>query len=131
IACRDHGLQEIRRLLGSAGLGSEARSLSNYQLAAPRSELRKSALHTTVSREPDEPPRRKQRKQPAIDCRKHEFELALNNVVPLPDGVEVVAEGDERRNVHRETFQLVDDIERRAGIRHPFPALLQAGGDGL
>src|SRR6202035_1582620 len=92
---------------------------------------RKSAVQTTISREADEPPRRKQREQPAIECWKHELELALNDVVPLLDGVEVVAEGDERRNVHRETLELVDDIERRAGLRQPFPALFQAGGDGL
>jgi hypothetical protein len=131
IACRQHGLQEIRRLLGSAWLGREARSLGDYQLAEPSPELRKSAVQTTIPREPDEPPRRKQREQPAIYRWKHELELALNDVVPLLDGVDVAAEGDERRNVHRETLELVDDIERRAGVRQPFPALFQAGGDGL
>jgi hypothetical protein len=44
IACRQHGLQEIRRLLGSAGLGREARALGDDQLAEPSSELRKSAV---------------------------------------------------------------------------------------
>src|SRR4029077_9022190 len=103
----------------------------DYQLAEPGPELRKSAVQTTISREPDEPPHRKQREQPAIDCWKHELELALNDVVPLLDGVEVVAEGDERRNVHRETLDLFDEIERSAGVRQPFPALFQAGGDSL
>jgi hypothetical protein len=131
ITCRQHGLQEIRPLLGSAGLGSKARALGDYQLAEPSPELRKSAVQTTISRKSDEPPRRKQREQPTIDCWKHELELALNDVVPLLHGVEVVAEGDERRNVHCETLKLVDDIERRASVRQPFPALFQAGGDGL
>jgi NTE family protein len=131
IACRQHGLQKIRRLLGSSGLGREARPLGDDQLAEPSSKLRESAVETTIPRKPDEPPRRKQRKQPAVCCWQHESELALNDVLPLLDGVDVVAEGDERRNVHRETLDLADNIERRAGVRQPFPALFQAGGDGL
>jgi hypothetical protein len=91
------GLKEIRRLLGSSGLGREAGSLADYQLAEPSSELRKSAVQTTITRKTDEPPRRKQREQPASNCRKHEFELVLNDVVTLLDGVDVVAEGDATR----------------------------------
>src|SRR6202011_5828160 len=103
----------------------------DYQLAGPSSELRKSAGQTTISREPGEPPCREQREQAAIECWEHELELSLNDIVPLLDGVDVVAEGDERRNVHREPLELVENIERRAGVRRPFAALFQAGGDGL
>ena len=65
------------------GLGCEARAFGDYQLAEPSSELRKCAVQTTISRETDKSPRRKQCEQPAGNCWKHEFEFALNDVVPL------------------------------------------------
>ena len=37
IACRQHGLFDVLLLLGSAGLGREARSLGDYQFAEPHS----------------------------------------------------------------------------------------------
>jgi hypothetical protein len=80
IACRQHDLQEIRRLLGSSGLGREARSLGSYQLAEPSPDLRKSAVQTTISRESDEPPCRKQREQPAICCCAESHSAALQRV---------------------------------------------------
>jgi len=104
-------------------LGRETCALGDDQLAEPSSELRKCAVQTTISGETDKSPRRKQCKQSAGNCWQHEFELALNDVVLLLDGVDVVAEGDERRNIHCETLHIVDDIERLAGVCQTFPAL--------
>ena len=63
--------------------------------------------------------------EPAADPGQDDFELALNDVARLFDRVDVVAEDDEHRDVDREAFELLHDVQRLARVRRPFEAALE------
>ena len=114
-----------------AGAGFEAPSRLDKQASKPFAHRGESPVQPPVARKLDEAPCRESGEDAPAYPRQDDFEIALNDIVGRFDRVRVVAEGDEHRDVDRKPLHLVDDIERLAGRRGPFPSALHPSRDGF
>ena len=111
-----------------SGSAFNGRACVRQQPVEPGADLEQGATEPPVGRRLNVTPGRKERECPAVDRGKNHFELALDDVVRLPDRVGVVAEDDQHGDVDREALEVVDDVEGVAARRRA-PAGLQPFGD--
>ena len=131
VAGGDHCLDEVGGLLRPLQLGLQTDPGLGQQSAEPGPHVDKCAIESPVRPRLNVTPSRNEREKPTVNRRQDHSEFALDDVVPLLDRVDVMAEDDEHGDVDRKALELLDHVERFAGARRPLPPRLQPPGDGL
>ena len=108
---REHRFEEVRWLGGTAGIVREPGSSVLDEALQPVANLGERTIEAAIGGAADETPRWEQREQSPVERRKNMFEPPLDDIVALLEGVDVVPEGEKRRDIDRESLQVVDDVE--------------------
>jgi hypothetical protein len=117
-----HCLQQVRWRFGSPRILIEPLARGSDQLRHALSQVDDRPLDATIRRRAQQPPEGQRRRDPPGEPGKDQLELLLQPIIFALDGVDVMAEREQRRGVHRQALELAENVERGARAGLPAPA---------